>query len=103
MSDPPTPSTEPAIPGQVDLAAGEAPSGGVGIAIDDDGQPVVANDDLHHSITGARVDPVDGQPMFGEWEGVMMSRERYLEARREKARTDLVERLRNSNPQDDEA
>lgn len=96
-----TPTPEPDVPAEVDLGEGEASSGGVGVAIDDDGKPVVVNNDHHESITGAKIDPVDGQPMFGEWEGQMMSRERWLLARREKAQVDLVNRLRNPEPGDE--
>lgn len=54
------------------------------------------------SITGAALDPVDGQPIFGPWEGVMMSRERYLAARWEQNRAALVSRLQNSQADHDQ-
>lgn len=31
-------------------------------------------------VTGARLDPVDNMPLFGEIDGVWMSRERYVQA-----------------------
>lgn len=54
------------------------------------------------SITGAKLDPVDGQPIFGPWEGVEMSRERYLAARWEQNRAALVSRLQNSQAAHDQ-
>lgn len=45
------------------------------------------------NTTGARLDPVDNMPLFGEVDGVWMSRERYLDATREGRRQSALDEL----------
>lgn len=55
---------------------------------------------LPKSYSGATLDPVDHQPIFGEFDGVMVSRERYLELTRNAAKDRLVDELRASVEED---
>lgn len=87
-------------PASVNLGEGEASSGGVGVTIGDDGTAVVTPTEPGVSITGTKIDPVDGQPIFGELDGQPMSRQRYLDAVKVQAKDDLVAELRQPVPED---
>lgn len=55
------------------------------------------------SQTGAKLDPEDGMPIFGEFDGTWMSRQRYLDASRAQRQAELVADLRQSVVDDQEA
>jgi hypothetical protein len=62
----------------------------------DTGEEVPTEDpyaDLEHSMDGTPLDPEDGMPIFGELDGVPMSRKRYLEATRPEREAEQLEQM----------
>lgn len=61
--------------------------------------PIEVSDPLAvypESQTGAKLDPIDGMPLFGEFDGTWMSRDRYLQASRSKRQAEALAELRQS-------
>lgn len=54
------------------------------------------------SPTGARLDPVDNQPVFGELDGVWVSRPRYVELTSDSHRALALQELKDAAAEGDE-